>query len=235
MIWLLRELRLLQAAFCAKDSPRQMAAGLACGLLLGLIPKGNLLAILVASMLLATRMSLATGIAAALCISLVAPWCDPVTHRLGYGVLTFPPLQSVWRSLARLPLAPWTSFNNTVVMGSLLLGTLLMYPTYRISLPWMVWLHRRRPLEQPPPAELETAAAELQTLPIGVAHAASPPMTAQQVTATPPPPPRVVPRRTRPARAPSTAHRMDRQSGGECRPMESPRSGGLEDPRRSCA
>ncbi len=144
MLWLLQKLRLLRAVMLAQDSPRQMAAGLACGILLGLLPKGNLLAILVASVLLSTRINLAIGLLAALGVSLVAPWCDPLTDRLGYWVLTFPPLTSSWQRLAQFPLAAWTSFNNTVVMGSFLLGTLLLYPTYRWSLPWMIRYKRWR-------------------------------------------------------------------------------------------
>ncbi len=225
MIWLLRKLKLLKAAVCAKDSPRQMAAGLACGLLLGLIPKGNLLAILVATMLLATRMSLATGMLAALCVSLVAPWCDGVTHSIGYWVLTFPPLTALWRSISRLPLAGWTSFNNTVVMGSFLLGTLLMYPTYRLSLPWMVWLQQRRKQDQPPSIDIEAEAIELQVLPISTALNAM-----QQASPAAPSPPYITARRVHPAEPSLDPLRRDQQ-----RRDQRPKARGLDDRRRSCA
>jgi hypothetical protein len=32
-------------------------------------------------------------------------------------------------------LVPWTHFNNSVVLGSLLLGIALLYPVYRLSEP----------------------------------------------------------------------------------------------------
>ncbi len=186
-----------------------MAAGLACGLLLGLIPKGNLLAILVVTLLLATRMSLATGMLAAFCVSLVAPWCDPLTDRIGHWILTTFPLTICWRALARLPLAAWTSFNNTVVMGSLVLGTFLMYPTYRLSLPAMIRLHERRRKDGEPPSEPQTAIP----LPATLGHEALP----DDSTPVDPPPlgilpargTRIVPRR---AHAGHTAKRADKMA-----------------------
>ena len=73
----------------------------------------------------------------------VAPLCDPLTHRIGELVLTNTTLMPLWRLLTRLPMMAWTSFNNTVVMGSFWLGLALMAPVYRLSLPWMERLHRR--------------------------------------------------------------------------------------------
>jgi uncharacterized protein (TIGR03546 family) len=141
MIWLLRQLLFWRRAMCANDSPRQMAAGIALGLILGLVPKGNLLAILVAATLFATKTSVAAGLITAVCVSLFAPLADPLTHRIGEWLLTYPSLVPLWQRLYRLPLASWTSFNNTVVMGNLLLGMMLGYPAYRLSL---ARIHRAR-------------------------------------------------------------------------------------------
>ncbi len=143
MLWAYQKIRKVQTALYGKNTPRQLAAGLACGLLLGMVPKGNLLALAVASTLLATRMSLATGMLCAFLISLLAPYCDPLTHRIGQSILTNSALFPLWQSISRLPFAAWTSFNNTVVMGNLTLGAILMYPVYRLSLPWMERLQRR--------------------------------------------------------------------------------------------
>ncbi len=45
------------------------------------------------------------------------------------------PLQGIWRWFYEMPLAPWTDFNNTIVMGSLILGLTLFYPVYRLTRP----------------------------------------------------------------------------------------------------
>lgn len=144
MLWLFEKIRIVCSALATKDSPRQMAAGIACGVVLGFVPKGNLLAIAVTSLLLATRMSLATGMLCAFLVSLIAPLCDPFTHRIGEWALTNQAVLPFWRSVADLPLVAWTSFNNTVVMGSLITGSVLVYPVYCLSLSWMERLRQWR-------------------------------------------------------------------------------------------
>ena len=58
---------------------------------------------------------------------------DGVSHKLGALVLTSQNLESFWTYLYDLPLMPWTRFNNTVVMGSMILAFLAFFPVYRIS------------------------------------------------------------------------------------------------------
>jgi uncharacterized protein (TIGR03546 family) len=62
--------------------------------------------------------------------SFVSPLFDPLLDLVGGWVLTAPFLRSLWSSLYAIPLMPWTRFNNTVVMGGLLLGILLAVPVY---------------------------------------------------------------------------------------------------------
>jgi len=115
----------------SEDAPRRMAFGIALGMMIGLVPKGNLIAALLGVILLASQANLVAGGFAALVFSWVGMWTDPVTHRIGLAVLALPPLQPYWARLYELPLAPWTKFNNTVVLGSLILGLALFYPVYR--------------------------------------------------------------------------------------------------------
>ncbi len=194
MLWAYQKIRMLRTALCVKDSPRQMAAGLACGLLLGLVPKGNLLALLIATMLLATRMSLAVGMLCAFLVSMLAPFCDPLTHRLGEWVLTNAAVVPLWRSLARLPLVAWTAFNNTVVMGSLTLGSILLYPVYRLSLPWMEHLHRQYGGTNE--ESMEDGIAVTSSLPTAATLDALGPDRAQSPLALADQPPHLLPRRT---------------------------------------
>ncbi len=152
MIWLARRLIFFWKLVHVRDTPRRLALGLACGLLLGLLPKGNLLAVAIAAIVFATRINLPVATAVALLVSLVGTWLDPVANWLGRGVLQQPWLAPFWRWLYALPLAPWTSFNNTVVMGHFLIGLALLYPAYRLSLPWFVryraWLDARDARQQ---------------------------------------------------------------------------------------
>lgn len=135
MMFLLRPVRYLAKALVAQESSRQLAAGLALGVMVGLVPKGNLTAVVLAMVLFALRVNLGTGLLSAFVVSLAAPWLDPLSHAIGYALLTFGPLEPVWARLYDLPLVPWTAFNNTVVLGSFVLGAALAYPVYRASEP----------------------------------------------------------------------------------------------------
>ena len=70
-----------------------------------------------------------------LCCTILSPWLDPLSHRIGLFLLQHPYLHSGWTWLYNQPLAPWTYFNNSVVLGSFVIGLLLLYPAYRISRP----------------------------------------------------------------------------------------------------
>jgi uncharacterized protein (TIGR03546 family) len=103
------------------------------GLVLGLLPKGNLLAVSVSLLILGTRVNLPAAMLSALAFSLVGVHLDSLTHPFGWVLLRHETLQPAWTFLYRLPLVPWTSFNNTVVLGSFTLGLTLFYPTYVLS------------------------------------------------------------------------------------------------------
>lgn len=130
LAWMLRPLATLVTAILEEESPRVLAASLAFGLLIGFIPKDNLLAPLLGVLLLALRFNLTLATASAAFFSGVAAMLDPIADALGRAVLTHPMLSPLWAWLYEIPLLPWTRFNNTVVMGSLLLALGLACPLY---------------------------------------------------------------------------------------------------------
>lgn len=130
---LIRPLRYLLKAFRDNDSPSQLALGVALGMMVGLLPKDNLLAVGVGMILLASRANLASASLSALAFSWLAAWADPLAHRIGFWLLSLEPLNGIYVGLFSLPLVAWTKLNNTVVMGNLVLGLVLAYPVYRIS------------------------------------------------------------------------------------------------------
>lgn len=134
--WLAEQYRYLFLVLRSHDSPRQLALGFAFGVLLGLLPQGNLLAAGVVLVFFSLRLNLATGMITAFVVSYVAALGDPLAHRLGFVLLQAPALADIWTWLYNQPVVPWTQFNNTVVLGSFLLGLLAFYPAYRLSLPW---------------------------------------------------------------------------------------------------
>ena len=116
-------------------SPSQMALGFSLGMLVGLVPKGNLTAGLLAVVVLAVRANLATAGLATLLFSWLGVLADPLTHRLGLALLSNDGARPFWDWLYRLPLVPWLQVHNTVVLGNLLCGLALFLPVYALGRP----------------------------------------------------------------------------------------------------
>lgn len=131
----LRGLRLLSRAFVDESSPRQVAAGMAMGLGFGLVPSDSLFAMLLVMLLSALKINLAAGLFGLFVSAWLGMLLDGALHTVGEWVLTQPMLNSLFVWMANQPLLPWTRFNNTVVMGSLLVGLVAVYPLYRMLLP----------------------------------------------------------------------------------------------------
>lgn len=135
MTFLLKPLRLLAKALAALDSPKQLAAGLALGFAVGLVPKTSLLAALGLVLLAAVQVNLAAAYAAAALASLVALPADPLAHAVGDALLVKAAfLRPLWTALYNAPIVPWTGFNNTVTLGWAVLGAAAAYPLYRLLL-----------------------------------------------------------------------------------------------------
>ena len=131
---LIRPFRFVAKALLAQDTPRQLALGLAMGMVLGLVPKGNLTAVVLGLIVFGSRVNLGMASVSALVFSLLAMGFEPLTGMIGEKLLMGDALQGTWTYLYNLPVVPWTAFNNTVVLGSLVLGLCLFYPVYRVSL-----------------------------------------------------------------------------------------------------
>jgi uncharacterized protein (TIGR03546 family) len=112
------------------DSPKQLALGVALGMVIGLIPKDSLIPYAIILIAILTTANLLSLVVTTILCSWVGPLLDPFTHQIGIWVLTFDPLESTWAQLYHVPLVAWTRFENTVVMGSVCLGTALSIPVY---------------------------------------------------------------------------------------------------------
>jgi uncharacterized protein (TIGR03546 family) len=128
---LLRPLRILAQALIGNDTPRQTAWGFALGMVVGLLPKGNLLAMLFATLLFGTRTNRAAGLLGIGLFSYAGWALDGFAHRLGSLVITSQAVGPAIAVVYEQPLGPFWGIHNTVVVGQLLVGFYLFYPTYR--------------------------------------------------------------------------------------------------------
>lgn len=116
-----------------EDSPKQIAMGIAMGMLLGLTPPDNLIAVFFGTLILATRVNVFAAIVSTFAFAWAGAPLDPIFHRIGALVLSADFMEPLWTMLYEARVVPWTRFNNTVVMGSLVFGLAIFYPVYYIS------------------------------------------------------------------------------------------------------
>jgi uncharacterized protein (TIGR03546 family) len=129
----LRPVRIFAQALIGNDTPRQTAWGFALGMMVGLLPKGNLVAIVIAMLLFGTKTNRAAGLLGVGLFSYAGWALDDFAHRLGSLVIMSQHGQPWLAWLYEQPLGPFVGLNNTAVMGHLLIGLYLFYPTYRAS------------------------------------------------------------------------------------------------------
>ena len=134
-MFLLRPFRLFFKALVVDATPSQMAFGLAFGVLVGLVPKGNLLAIGLMMLLCSLRVNLGVGLATVFVTTWAGMLLDPITHRIGEFLLKNETLKPLWETMYDTMLLPWTDFNNTVVLGSFVMGAGAFVPLYFLSRP----------------------------------------------------------------------------------------------------
>jgi uncharacterized protein (TIGR03546 family) len=120
-------------ALVASNSPGQLAAGFTLGMIIGLVPKNNLIALSLCVLLFSLRCNKGLALLAAVLFAYVTTWTDPFAHKLGLAVLSMPSMQANYASAFALPLGPWVGFHNTVVLGSLVLGLYVSYPVFWLT------------------------------------------------------------------------------------------------------
>ena len=115
------------------DTTRQLAIGVTLGALLGLMPKDTAFVLLFALLLLLSNGNLLAGTVSAILFSWIGWLIQPVTHMVGSTVLSLEGLQPWLVEIQGWPMGPWFRLENSVVMGSLVVGLVGMLPCYRLS------------------------------------------------------------------------------------------------------
>ena len=127
---LLGPLRSLFLALQGGDEPKHIAAGFALGAALGLVPKGNLFALAFLLLFFLLRVDKGMAMLSALLFTPLGYAADGPAHAIGRALLSAGGLRPLWTLLYDLPIVPLTRFNNTVVLGNVVLGALLYGPLY---------------------------------------------------------------------------------------------------------
>ncbi len=112
--------------------PRQISLGFSLGMILGLTPLTNPHNLFVFLIILFLRVNISAAILSWAVFTVLAFPLDPIFHQLGLFVLIqMGILGDLWTALYNMPLIPYTHFNNSILMGSLIFSLLIFYPVYR--------------------------------------------------------------------------------------------------------
>ncbi|MFP4040890.1 MAG: TIGR03546 family protein [Desulfosudaceae bacterium] len=117
----------------SETEPHQISAGLSLAMIFGLTPLFAPHNALVLLLVLVLRVNLSAFILGWLLFSGIAYLLDPIFHAIGYACLTATALEALWTSLYNLPLLRLTGFNNSLVMGSLLVSLVLFFPLFLLA------------------------------------------------------------------------------------------------------
>lgn len=129
-----RFIRLLNS----ETKPSQLAAGFCLGLIVGLSPFWTWHNLIVFLLVCFFRVNLSMFFLSTAIFSLVGFFLDPLMDHLGYFLLTeISSLRELWVYLAQSPLLAYFRFNNSIVLGSLVIGIVffpLLFPAMCVAI-----------------------------------------------------------------------------------------------------
>lgn len=133
MTFLLEQIFQLVRLLHSETGTKQIAVGVALGLVLGFSPTLSLQSLLVVLILLVFKVQVGASFLAAFFFKFVAYLLDPLADHLGRWALELESLRSTYVAMYNLPIVPLTRFNNSIVMGSGLIALGLAPLVYFLS------------------------------------------------------------------------------------------------------
>ena len=141
MLALLKLIQSIIKTLHSEGTPGQVAAGMALGAALGLTPLMNVHNLLLFSLLVILNLSFGGGMLGWALFVPLGFILDPVFHAIGLRLLEAPSLRGLWTSMYNTPLVPYTNFNNTIVLGSVVGWLALAVPIF-FAARWAVARYR---------------------------------------------------------------------------------------------
>ena len=130
MFTLLKLIQSIIKTLHSDGTPGQVAAGMALGAALGLTPLVNVHNLVIFALIVLLNVSFGGGMLGWALFVPLGFIFDPVFDRVGAALLGAESLRPLWTSLYNTPLVPYTNFNNTVVLGSLVSWLVLAVPIF---------------------------------------------------------------------------------------------------------
>lgn len=117
----------------SETEPGQISLGFAFAMIAGFTPLLSLHNLLVLLLILILRVNLSAFLIGLAFFTGVAYLIDPLFHTMGLAALTSEGLKGLWTAMYNSTFWRIEHFNNTIVMGSLLISLILFIPLILIS------------------------------------------------------------------------------------------------------
>ena len=130
MLGLIKLIQSIIKTLHSAGTPGQVAAGMALGSALGLTPLLNLHNLFIFSLLVLLNVSFGGGMLGWMLFVPVGFLLDPLFDLVGRQLLQADSLRPLWTDWTNTPLLPYTNFNNTVVLGSVVGWAVLAVPIF---------------------------------------------------------------------------------------------------------
>ncbi|MDH4235477.1 MAG: TIGR03546 family protein [Gallionella sp.] len=147
MTLLLKQLLALINLLNSATGTNQIAAGFACGLILGFAPMLSLQALLVFICMFLFRIQIGAALVSAFFFAFIAWLFDPVSDALGSAILEAEALRPMFALMYNMPLIPLTRFYNSITMGAGVLS-LLLAPLVFLGGKRLILTYRARVVER---------------------------------------------------------------------------------------
>ena len=118
------------AALNSNNRPGEVAAALTLGTVLAMMPADNITWFAILAVTFFLKINFGAEMVLAAVLKPFAPLFDPVFDFVGYKILTIESLAPIYTKLSSMPVIPFTGFNNTVVIGSLIIMAVLAVPLF---------------------------------------------------------------------------------------------------------
>ncbi len=133
MLTLLKLLQSLFKTLHSEGTPAQVATGVALGAAWGLTPLLNLHNLGIAAAVMVFNVSVGGAMLGWLLFTPVGFLLDPLFDLVGRRLLLASGLEDLWTRLYNVPVLPWTNFNNSVVLGSVVLWVAGLVPIWLLA------------------------------------------------------------------------------------------------------
>ena len=134
MLVLVKFLAKILSILNGEISPRQIAAGFAFGALMGLIPIQGLLPLFLLFIGFLININIPMMFVGTAVFKIISFFIDPLANQIGFQLLVnVAGLKDLWTTLYNAPVFPYSLYNNTIVLGSLIVGLILLFPLYWLA------------------------------------------------------------------------------------------------------